>query len=43
MRRFIEQKLNDKLSQSFHYDKLNPLFTRIANNLVLIHIENNCQ
>ena len=40
---FIEQKLNDKLNQSFHYDQLNALFTRIANNLVLIQIENNCQ
>jgi hypothetical protein len=42
MRNLIEEKLTEKLSISIHSDQLYPLFSRIANNAVLIYQEDNC-
>ena len=39
---FIETSLYDKWSKDIDYDQLKPLFTRIANNYVLVNPEQSC-
>ena len=40
---FVEKSINDKWSVFIDYDQLKPLYTRIANNVVLVNHEQSCE
>ena len=40
---FVEKDINDRWSVLIDYDQLKPLYTRIANNIILVNNEKSCE
>ena len=40
---FVEKDINDRWSVFIDYDQLKPLYTRIANNIILVNNEKSCE
>ena len=41
--RLVEKELNTVWSETIDYDQLNPLFSRIANNIILVNNDESCE